>query len=278
MSYTIAPKATENEVKTVGVPEGAPKQSAEPPVAPPIDDKKVSELAKAEKERRTRDREIKALRAELDALKAPKPRSEADIREELKAQLLKDPTSLGLSYEQLSQTYLQQPSPEEQRFQALQQQIEAERSERSKLEQSIKDSQTKAFDGAIKQISSQVAQLVATDDAYEGIRVGGAQEAVVQLIKDTYQEDGTVLDVEEAAAAIEEQIVEQARAFSKLKKLQAVEVAPQAAEGNPQTQSPAPQKPLTTLTNAMVQTSKPYLSKQERMARAVAAFNGQRLS
>ena len=260
-----APVSPEKPME-VGKAAEAPKEA---PEAPSVDNRRILDLERKERAIRAESKRLQALKAEIEAAKAPKPKSEAELRTELREQFLKDPTSFGLSYEDISQRYLSQPSPEQQAMQSIRQQLEAEKAEREKLAKTFEETQTKAYQQAVKQISNQVAQLVANNDAYEAVRVDGAQGAVVQLIEDVYRSEGTVLDVEEAASAIEEVIVERAKAYSKLKKLQAA--APASTEAAPKQTQPAPQK---TLTNAMVQSSK-SLSAKERRERAIAAFRGQ---
>lgn len=250
----------------------APSSPVEPSVAPILpestDKARLDHLERREKAIRTESKRLQALKAELETAKAPKPRTEAEIREELKAQFLKDPTSFGLSYEDIGQKYLNQPSPEEQRMAQMQAQLETEKVERERLAQKFEETQTQAYKSAIKQISSQVAQLVANNDAFEAIQADGAQDAVVQLIEDVYKDEGIILDVEEAAAQIEEAILEKARSYSKLKKLQAA-----AETASPSTPAPVQKHTTPTLTHAMVQASKPTSSK-DRRERAIAAYLG----
>lgn len=114
---TIAPetavKAPTMPLKAPTHPIDAPKEETSPkgPLNASNDEQRLASLERKEKALRAESRKLQALKAELDAAKAPKPRSEAEIREELKAQFLKDPTSFGLSYEDIGQRYLSPTHP-----------------------------------------------------------------------------------------------------------------------------------------------------------------------
>lgn len=147
---------------------------------------------------------------------------------------------------------------------------------------SVTESQTRAYQQALAQVSRDVNKLTLNNEAFEAIQATKSQSAVVALIESTYKEDGILLTAEEAANQVEEFLIDSTMPLTKLKKIQA-KLAPPVA--TPPAKRTAPQQqihvervqPTTsasrTLTNALVASSTPASAKEKR-ARAIAAFNG----
>jgi aspartokinase len=124
-----------------------------------------------------------------------------------------------------------------------------------------------------------VKHLVDKDPEFESIKESQAYDAVVELIEQTFNTEGRLMSVAEAAKEVENHLVEQAFKMSQWKKVQArmqpkVE-APQEVQ-KPQTMEPKPA--IRTLSNDLTQQSSGRMTEKQRIARAMAAFNGQKIS
>ena len=134
--------------------------------------------------------------------------------------------------------------------------------------------QTEAYQAAIKQIESDVKSLVSQDSSYEAIRASKAEKDVVELIEETYKQDGVLLSTEEAAQMVEDYLVEQYTKFTQLDKIkQKIELSKaKTAQSNSVKQPSEPQQSqptMKTLTNN-VGSSKPLTARE----RAILAFEG----
>ncbi len=155
----------------------------------------------------------------------------------------------------------------------------------SKQDESLKqvtETQSRAYQQALKQVGRDVNILVHNNEAFEAIQATKSQSAVVELIEQTYKEDGILLTAEEAAKQVEDFLIDSTLPLTKLKKIQA-KLAPEAASQPPKRQATKEQihvervqpttAPSRTLTNAIVASSKPS-GEKDRVKRAIAAFQG----
>jgi hypothetical protein len=191
-----------------------------------------------------------------------------------KQKFLEDPATVGLTYEEMAQRYLNQPSAEDQKISQLKAEIAALKGKYEETDKKIENTQKQAYDQALKQISREVSLLVDGNDEFEAIKANNAQQSVTELIKLTYEEEGYLLSAEDAAKQVEDHLVEQALTLSKLKKIQE-KLAPKEPETKQQTTTQRQVTPtVSTLTNSMVPSSTKGSSNAERRARAIAAFEG----
>ncbi len=202
--------------------------------------------------------------------------------DELKANTLSVLANVGVSYDELTQQILNQ-QPRDPRLNAELESLKSQiRDLKAANEQSAKaqeDQQKSSYQAAINQIRSDAKKLVSNDPAFETIRVTNSINDVVELIERTWQEDGTVLSVDEAAAQVEDYLVERLSKIvtntGKIKQRLSQASAQAAKETPQQTQAPAAKQqtqpqPMKTLTNATSSTRK--LTAKER---AILAFKGQ---
>jgi hypothetical protein len=224
------------------------------------------------KKERALTAQMRKFREERDAFEKEKAvRAEYAPKDQWKKAFLEDPTSVGLSYEEIQSRYLTQPTPEQQEMLALRREISALRAEQEKTVGTIQSAQSKAYNDALNQISREVDSLVdAPNSPYELVKLEGANKQVTNYIKATYDEEGIVLSTEEATQAVEDYLLERAEKLLKAEKLKA-KLAPPQPQADTQTQSQS--KTPSTLTNAMSQASTPLTAKQRR-ERAIAAFKG----
>jgi hypothetical protein len=257
----------------------------------PTDEKKqllsaqYAQLARKEQALRAREMALKAKEEALKAQEQPRNIPQHTQQEDAisKADLLKDPfgtlAKLGLSYQQLTEQAVNAPSQEQI---ALQQVIDELRGELRAVKQgqdetrkTLEESQTRSYNQALNQISNEVKALVASDPEFEMVHATGSQQDVVDLIKETFDKDGVLLSVEEAAKQVEEFLLEEALKLQKVsklqKRLQTSSTAPKEGDSKQPTvdaNKPAGNAPRT-LSNTMGSTRQ--LSARDR---AVLAMQG----
>lgn len=275
-----ATQATPEETPSTEAPK-APETPAEDPLSV-----KLAKLAQREKAARERQKmEEQRLQSEKQAWATERQQLEEKIKQyqngyyskdQLKTNALTALAEAGVSYDELTQQILtQQPvnpqvdakmSKLEQTIAQLQAKLEAQEQNQSK---SVQDS----YQAAIKQITADVNREVFTNPEFEAVKAANAQGDVVKLIETTYQEDGVLLSVEEAAKMVEDHLIEEITRLTQISKLQK-KPAPAAtatvqATPVPQQQGNAKQPQMKTLTNA-TSASRPVSARE----RAILAMQG----
>lgn len=233
----------------------------------------VDKLAHLEKALRQQAKRYKDLERRLAVPQPATPQAPQKI--DLKSELKRALQAGEITYEELGNEYLTQPSAEDAKYSRLEAQIAQLQGELSKTKDGMGDAQKQAYDNAVKQVRTKVDALVASDERFELTRLEGRQDRVVALIEATYKEDGVLLTEEEAAQEIEAYLEERALKVAQSKKIQTkLAPAPDAALAKPSPQTQKPQHSITTLTRNIEQGTSP-LSDKDRVARALAAFKGQ---
>lgn len=276
--------ASPTPVEGVGTPttgsnrplEGSPLNPQAPagtPAAPSQPDAALQQFKRKEMALRQQARQLQADKAKWEAEKAQvKP---GMSQEEWKAKFLKDPGEVGLSYEEMATRYLNQPSTEDQRFAAQERRIAELEAEVKKASTKIDETQGNAYKSALKQVDNDVKKLLQGNDKYELINAQRAQDQVTAYIDLTYKEDEVLLSAEEAADHIEDYLVEQALALTKLKKIQSKSGVSTPSGEQPQKTEQSGQTPKSaTLTHQMGQGATRPLSRRDR---AIAVMMGQKL-
>lgn len=237
-------------------------------------------LARKEKALRSK---VQELRAKEDALKAreeaAKTASQPSIDESKyipKERLTQDTLAvleeMGISYDQLTNLILNQPKLDPASQAALSQmkaEIKALRDAQDDARKGVQTQQEEAYKQAVNQIRLEAKQLVSSDPvAYEAIHLTNSVNDVVELIEETFKQDGVLLSVEDAAKEVEDYLAEEAFKLAKLKKIQQKlqPVAPAPKKQDVEKQQPQ----MKTLTNAVGTQRK--LSARER---ALLAFKGE---
>lgn len=187
---------------------------------------------------------------------------------------------LGIDYDQLTNLVLNAPKPEEraqkQAYEKIQAEIKALKDAQEQAQQAVKDQQKQAYAQAVNQIRTEVKNLVASDPDYSVIKSTNSVDDVVELIEKTFEKDGILLTVDEAAKEVEDFLTQEAESLYKIDKIRK-RIEANSRQTPQQPQQPAaqqtnqqPQGPSRTLTNSV--TSAKRMGAKER---AVAAFNGQ---
>lgn len=253
----------------------AVEEVVEEQITPPTEEKlspKYAQLARREAAVRAKELEIKAAEEKLKA-KDEEYRTKYIPKDEVGKRLTSNfqeaSSEFGLSYDQLTQSLLNQPSAETQAYEDLKRQIEQMKSAQEQEKQQATEREQANYNRAIESIRQQAMELVETDPEFETIKSLEQAEQIVEHIVETNKTTGKVLTVAEAAKVIEERLIEEAIRVAKLQKVQA-RLAPkpeEPAKVDPKSQSLASAK---TLTNS-VGVNRPLTAKE----RALLAFKGE---
>lgn len=264
--------------QTPETPASAPTASLKPV------DQREQEFARKERQLRKMQQEIQA---EKQRWMAERDQEKAKYESEYipKSRIVEDPlsalTDLGLSYDQLTQMILTGHNSQDPAIKALRAEIRAMKDAQAKQAEEAQASTKTQYEAAVKQISNEVKMLVDANSEYESIKQAGMQDAVVELITQTFDSEGYLMDVEEAARQVENHLLEEAVRLASLSKVQQ-RLKPQTPETPVQEPSQAPAKPQSqpqpTLTNKMQATPTKKLTDKERRERAMAAFYGKNIT
>ena len=239
-------------------------------------------LARKERALRARaqaqDNALKAKEAEMKAKEDAFKAREAEYASKFipRDRLSEDPltvlSELGLTYDQLTNLALNAPKPEDMERNRYNKKIEAElQSIKDAQEQTKKfyeDSQKQQYEQAKRQIRNEAASLIQDNPSYEAIKATRSIGDVVDLIEKTFNADGILLTVEEAANEVEEYLVEEAMKLARLNKIQ--QKMKPVAQAPQQTAQSRQQPALKTLTNSASST-RPLTAKE----RAILAFKNE---
>lgn len=285
-----AMQASSEEVEQTDINEQSPAVEETTPAEDPALSRQFAQLARQEKALRMKaQQQEQAWKAREQAMAAREAEMTAQLdqyktgyisRDQLKA----DPFSVlnenGLTYEQLTEQLLN-PVQRDPRMEATISKLEAKiRELETKTEDSgkqYKQQQADAYQAAVKQIESDVRSLVQNDPEFETIKATNSMRDVVELITQTYDKDGVLLTVEEAAKEVENYLMEEAMKLTQIGKIKSRMAQNSASSSQTATSKPAgnpapkqPQPGMKTLTNAA--SSSRQLSARER---ALLAFKGE---
>lgn len=204
-----------------------------------------------------------------------------------KQDLVKDPfgvlSTLGLTYEQLTQKALDAPSHEElqrrNEVEGLKSELKSLRDTQEQVKNTFTESQAQARRQAEMQIRQDVSRLVQNDPLFEVTRANNASHEVARLITAVFDDGmgpeyppGTILNIEDAASMVEKELTERAVKTARLQKIQSQLKSTSPAKKQENTQQHT-NPGLRTLTNGIgTQTRK--MTPRER---ALAAFRGEPL-
>jgi hypothetical protein len=239
-------------------------------------------LARKDKALRLRDQQLKqkeaALRAQEEALKAKPVAPSIDESKYIsRDNLLKDPIrtllDMGLTYDQLTEAAVNGPSQENMSLQnelrAMREELKALKGETESTKKSFEENQNLQRQQAEKQIKSDVSRLVQLDPSFEMIKATGSVGDVVELITKTFDEDGILLTVEDAAAQVEEYLAEEAIKLARLNKIQQ-KLQPKVAQQTLTSQTQ--QQQVKTLTSNMTN-SRPLSARDRAILAAEGKLN-----
>lgn len=222
----------------------------------------LSAIARKEQAFRQREQALKDREAAVATKLADAEKFEA-LKTKLTAKDYSEAEALGLNYEDYVKYVLEKQEgedPKDQIIKALQARVEA-------IEKGSEESAASQYEETIAEYKKEIGNVVAENPDFSSIKALKKEDAVLQLIVDTFEEDGEELTVMAAAKLVEEQLINMGKAFNDLPKLK--------KEAEP-TQRALP-RPVVgkTLTNDMTTVSQKtpykslqYLSEAERYAEA----------
>lgn len=194
--------------------------------------KKFAALSRKEKAMREREdqysRKIEDLERRLEEMsRKPEPEKKPEIPLEwrLKQNPLKALEEMGLGYDQLTELALNDGklTPD------LQMQLirsELENDYKSKFEelenrlQEREEAETEAkYENAKNNFMSEIESKVASDSRFELINSSNGEELVYNVIEEHYNETGNILEIDEAAQAVEEYLEAEVEKMLKLEKV-----------------------------------------------------------
>lgn len=245
----------------------APTEStgAQPPAVDTNDviERKQRQLQKLQQE-------IQSQRQALDA-KAQKYETDYVPKEQLKSDPWSVLESLGLDYDTLTKQMLERPN--DPLTKSLMSKIQALEARNAASEKSQQEQTAQQYDQAKKQIANEVKLLIDADPSFETIKGAEMQDAVVELIEQTFHSSGEILEVAEAARQIEEHLMNEALKLAQLSKIKA-KLAPVPEEPKAPPVVTKPQ--ITTISQRMPNAPvNGRSSDKDRVARAMAAFKGE---
>ncbi len=245
------------------------------------DDKFAAKFAAlSRKEKQLRERE-KAMETRLKDMEAKLAAREADVTakyidpERFKKEPLKVMEETGMSFKQLAEMVMNDGKPTTEHLLS-----ESEKSVAAKikaLEDKIAEKEAKEakdkHETQLAEFKGQIAKLVAEGEEYELIRAEEATELVYEVIEAHYNktadengQNGQILSNKEAADAVENYLLENAKKLTQVKKLQPPPAVEQAKPGE--------KKAATTLSNAHSASAQPskqkFLSDDESKQAAAA--------
>ena len=222
-------------------------------------------IAERESALQAREEAIKAKDAEYQSKYIPKDRLTQDTVNVL--------LESGISYDQITQMMLTQQSQDpatKLAIQRLEERIRAQDEAREADRKAAQEAQQAQYNQALKQIESDAKSLIMQDNTFETIRATNSVKDVVELIEETFKDEGRIMSVDEACQLVEDHLVEKLSKYSQISKIQQRLKAAQAPSQTQYGNNSQQRQPTPTLTNA-VGTSKKLSAKE----RAILAFNNQ---
>lgn len=272
VTTTVAP-VKETPAVAPAVPE------VKDPTKNPEEDARFAQLARREKQLRAQAKQFQDQKAAFEAEKAQLLQKaqtpDTSWKDKIKQDLIGTLAEAGLTYDEVLNTYVNH-TPMDQNMKLFQAKMREIEEKTDKLNNQFTETQKQNYNQAVKQIKTEVKQLVkSAPEDFEVINSQGelAEEAVVKLIEKTYEDEGYLMDVADAAREVEDYMAEQTLALAKLKKIQAKLTPSQEAAQAEVKIEPKEQKTPTTLSHDMQSASKPLTAK-ERRQRAIMAFEG----
>lgn len=233
----------------------------------------ISALARKEQAQRKREQSLiqreKALEAKLaDAEKY------AQLKAKLAAKDYSAADELGLTYDEYTQYLVDKQAksdPSEERYRTLEERQKA--LEKAQEEQTLKEYQ---MNQALWK--SEIVKTVSENPEFSTIKELGLEDAVLQHINDSFDEDNIELTVEQAAKDIEDELVKRAEKFAGISKIKAKVAEQPKVLGAPKT-SPKTITQNMTVTSKTSPASKPFhlMSESEQWAEATRRVQAARM-
>lgn len=226
----------------------------------------ASALARKEQAFRQREQAFKQRESEFAALKEKAEKFD-QLSQRLSAKDYSEAEKLGLDYDSYVKYKVEQANSDD----PLAQKIAALEARLADLTKGQEETFERDYDNIVESFRGEVASLVTSNPDFSSIKALGkeGEEAALQLIIDTWEEDGKEITAEQACKDIEAELYATAEKFSKFPKLKSAATTEEIPL--------SPQRPsVNTLTNGMqppagapqFQKSLQHLPDHERYAEA----------
>lgn len=201
----------------------------------------LSAIAKREQASRQRETELKRREKEI-AEDLELAREYKELKTKLSSKDFSAAEKLGLNYDEYTQFLLNKQDSEDPKAQELQ----GLKSEVAGMKKSLEEKAQQEFDSTVAEYRKEIAAAVESNPEFSSIKViKDAQEAVLQFILDSWEEDSLEVSIEDACKEIENELIVRAKAFSSLPKLKPAEVVEER-------KLPPPKTGVKTVTNQML--------------------------
>ena len=220
--------------------------------------RKFAALSRREKEIRAKEVEYDKRIAELEERlgsfgKKPEPEPELPIEYRLKKDPLRALEDMGLSYDKLTELALNDGklTPEMQ-MRLMREELEGDYKKKfeeleNRLLEKEKSDEQRRYDDIQRGFQNEIEDFVESNsDKYELIKANEANDIIYDVIEEHYNETGRILDIEEAAEAVENYLEEEAEKLLSLGKLRS-----KFGIENDFEREESPRQSQVTLSNAM---------------------------
>ena len=220
--------------------------------------RKFAALSRREKEIRAKEVEYDKRIAELEERlgsfgKKPEPEPELPIEYRLKKDPLRALEDMGLSYDKLTELALNDGklTPEMQ-MRLMREELEGDYKKKfeeleNRLLEKEKSDEQRRYDDIQRGFQNEIEDFVESNaDRYELIKANEANDIIYDVIEEHYNDTGRILDIEEAAEAVENYLEEEAEKLLSLGKLRS-----KFGLENDFEQEESPRQSQVTLSNAM---------------------------
>ena len=220
--------------------------------------RKFAALSRREKEIRAKEAEYDKRIAELEERlgsfgKKPEPEPELPIEYRLKKDPLRALEDMGLSYDKLTELALNDGklTPEMQ-MRLMREELEGDYKKKfeeleNRLLEKEKSDEQRRYDDIQRGFQNEIEDFVESNsDKYELIKANEANDIIYDVIEEHYNDTGRILDIEEAAEAVENYLEEEAEKIFRLGKFRS-----KFGIENDFEQEESPRQSQVTLSNAM---------------------------
>ena len=220
--------------------------------------RKFAALSRREKEIRAKEAEYDKRIAELEERlgsfgKKPEPEPELPIEYRLKKDPLRALEDMGLSYDKLTELALNDGklTPEMQ-MRLMREELEGDYKKKfeeleNRLLEKEKSDEQRRYDDIQRGFQNEIEDFVESNaDRYELIQANEANDIIYDVIEEHYNDTGRILDIEEAAEAVENYLEEEAEKIFRLGKFRS-----KFGIENDFEQEESPRQSQVTLSNAM---------------------------
>lgn len=258
---TLEPKIAGQEITNSSPGAESPKTEESVRLSP-----QLSALARKEQAYRQRELALKEREKALEAKLADGEKFNS-LKTKMTAKDYSEAEALGLSYEEYTKYVLEKQNGEDPHATAIKK-LEAEI---AALKKGSEESAASQYEETVAEYKKEIAKAVAENPDFSSVKEFKREDAVLQLILDSFEEDDVELTVHEAAKLIEDKLLEYGQQFQKLPKFKKETVT----EAEPEKKTLPRPMVGKTLTNDMTVSSEKtplkslqHLSEAERYAEA----------